>query len=102
MFCPRTPPASGAARRSGGGPFPFCGFAWQYGGLASLRDNSGTKLPRGLIIALAPQETPTPAEEQQVLGDRLIGSDHPLLAKLDVRIGVIILNFRDRVSGRVN
>lgn len=85
-----------------GGPFRFYGFAWQYGGLVTLRDNPGTKLPKGLIVALAPQKTLTPAEEEQVDGDKLIASGHPLLAKLDVRVGLIILNFRDRIWGRIN
>jgi hypothetical protein len=85
-----------------GVPFRFYGFMWQYGGLILRRDNPGTKLPRGLIVALTPQKTATPAEEQQVFGDKLIPSSHPLLPKLDVRVGVIILNFRDRTWSQMN
>lgn len=85
-----------------GGPFRLYGFMWQYGGLVTLRDNPGRTLPKGLVIAFTPEKQATPAEEAEVFGDRLIDSRHPALERLGARIGVLILNFRDRTWGAVN
>ena len=85
-----------------GGPFRLYGFDWQYGGLVTLRDNPGRRLPKGLVIAFTPQKAVPQADEAEVSGDRLISSQHPALGRVDARIGVIILNFRDRTWGAVN
>ena len=85
-----------------GGPFRLYGFAWQYRGLVTVRDNPGRSLPKGLVIAFTPQREATPAEEAEVFGDKLIGSQHPALERIGARIGVLILNFRDRTWGAVN
>lgn len=85
-----------------GGPFRLYGFHWQYGGLVTLRDNPGRRLPKGLVIAFTPQKQASQADEAEVSGDRLIGSRHPALERVGARIGVIILNFRDRTWGAVN
>ncbi len=85
-----------------GGPFRLYGFDWQYGGLVTLRDNPGRKLPKGLVIAFTPQKAASQADEAEVSGDRLISSQHPALERVGARVGVIILNFRDRTWGAVN
>jgi hypothetical protein len=85
-----------------GGPFRLYGFHWQYGGLVTLHDNPGRRLPKGLVIAFTPQKPASQADEAEVSGDRLIDSQHPALERVDARIGVIILNFRDRTWGAVN
>lgn len=85
-----------------GGPFRLYGFHWQYGGLVTLRDNPGRRLPKGLIIAFTPQKPASAADEAEVSGDRLISSRSPTLERVDARIGIIILNFRDRTWGAVN
>lgn len=85
-----------------GGPFRLYGFHWQYGGLVTLRDNPGRRLRKGLVIAFTPQRQASQADEAEVSGDRLISSRHPALERVDARIGVLILNFRDRTWGGVN
>ena len=85
-----------------GGPFRLYGFHWQYGGLVTLRDNPGRRLQKGLVIAFTPQRQASQADEAEVSGDRLISSRHPALERVGARIGVLILNFRDRTWGGVN
>lgn len=70
-----------------GGPLEFGGFGWDYGG--------GTRW-NGLSLRLAPDasdyrrlaEAP---EFREILGERMVRSDHPLIRRMTVRVELIEL-----------
>jgi hypothetical protein len=78
-----------AGGRINGGPFKFFGFCWDNGGAVI----SSGKLPRGIIIALAPTRNKESKQAQRVMGDSEFSSRHPALKSLGVVVSGISVTF---------
>ena len=73
-----------------GGPVEFSGFGWDYGGRASWSELT----PRGreeIVLDLAPHPdsvalVTSDPRYPEILGERRVRSDHPLMRRLDVRV----------------
>lgn len=73
-----------------GEPIAFSGFGWDYGGTASWEEGGA-----GLRLRLAPDsasnrrlhgELAEAARAEELFGDRIVRSDHPLVRRLVVRV----------------
>ena len=76
-----------------GGPVEFMGFGWDYGGGSSWREGGGT-----LALRLAPNQDSLDRVMRdpalmQVMGEQLVRSDNPLIARLDVRVDRMMVSF---------
>jgi hypothetical protein len=70
-----------------GAPVPFMGFDWDYGGGALWTEPEGGDVR----IVLAPDREAMNAladdpRFREILGDREVSSDHPLIRGMDVRV----------------
>jgi hypothetical protein len=73
-----------------GAPLEFSGFAWDYGGGASWPEPPGQDTTI-IVLDLAPHPDSLAAASNdprygEILGDRTVRSDHPLMERLDVRV----------------
>ena len=75
--------------RLNGGPFKFYGFGWDNGGTIS----NSRKLPRGVIITIAPTRNKESKQAQRVMGDTEFSSRHSALKGLGVAVGAITVTF---------
>jgi hypothetical protein len=75
--------------RINGGPFKFLGFGWDNGGAVV----NAAKLPRGVIISLAPTRNQESKQARQVRGDNEFSSRHPALKTLGVVVSLIVIGF---------
>jgi hypothetical protein len=75
--------------RINGGPFKFLGFGWDNGGNIV----NAAKLPRGVVISLAPTRNKESKQAQQVQGDNEFSSRHPALKSLGVVVSGLTVTF---------
>jgi len=75
--------------RINGGPFKFLGFGWDNGGNVV----SGARLPKGVVITLAPTRNRESKQARQVTGDSEFSSRHPALKSLGVVVSGISVTF---------
>jgi len=75
--------------RINGGPFKFLGFGWDNGGNIS----NAAKLPKGVIITLAPTRNKESRQARRVTGDTEFSSRHPALKGLGVVVSGISVTF---------
>jgi hypothetical protein len=73
-----------------GAPVELTGFGWDYGGRASWSEPS-PEGRGGVVLELAPHpdslaRAASDPRYPEILGDRAVRSDHPLMARLDVRV----------------
>lgn len=69
-----------------GGPIEFYGFGWDYGGTA-LWDDEGGRLRLRLAADPASQrEAERDPRYGDIVGERLIRSDHPLIREMTIRV----------------
>jgi hypothetical protein len=71
----------------GGGPITFMGFDWDYGGRSRWTEPGGGEV----AIVLAPDREAMSAISSdprfgEILGDREVSSDHPLIRGMEVRV----------------
>jgi hypothetical protein len=78
-----------ALERINGGPFKFLGFGWDNGGNIS----NAAKLPKGVIITLAPTRNRESKQAQRVMGDSEFSTRHPALKSLGVVVSGISVAF---------
>jgi hypothetical protein len=75
--------------RVNGGPFKFLGFGWDNGGAVV----KAAKLPRGVVITLAPTRNRESKQARQVQGDSEFSSRHPALGSLGVVVSGLTVTF---------
>jgi hypothetical protein len=77
-----------------GGPITFSGFGWDYGGSARWDEGNdfiGLRLSADSASDASARSDP---RFNEILGDRQIRSDHPLVRSMTIRIERIYLTFR--------
>lgn len=79
-----------------GKPFRLMGFDWDYGGAVISWDGGSLEQTAGdSILALTPNTEDrvraTPAENTQVSGEREFSSGHPVMQKLNPRLGRLVI-----------
>jgi hypothetical protein len=77
-----------------GTPISFSGFGWDYGGGAQWEEGDDA-----IGLRMSPDSASQAAAERdprytEILGDRLISSDHPLVRTMTIRVERIYLTFR--------
>jgi hypothetical protein len=75
--------------RINGGPFRFLGFGWDNGGNIV----HAAKLPKGVVISLAPTRNRESKQARQVQGDNEFSSRHPALKTLGVVVSGLTVAF---------
>lgn len=75
--------------RINGGPFKFLGFGWDNGGNVS----NASRLPKGVIITLAPTRNKESKPAQRVMGDTEFSTRNPALKNLGVVVNGISVTF---------
>jgi hypothetical protein len=78
----------------GGGPITFGGFGWDYGGGAGWSEGGDD-----IGLELAPDSASNANAGRdprygEILGERRVSSDHPLVRTMTIRVERIILTFR--------
>ena len=77
------------------GPFDLYGFGWDYGGTLVLEGSNLSQYYGALILRLQPADPAAPQQQAEaftaVLGDKLIASDNPNLAELDLVVDEMIV-----------
>jgi hypothetical protein len=79
-----------------GGPLELMGFGWDYGGGAWWPEEGGEL---ALQLALDPASRDAQIDDPrygEILGDRLVRSDHPILRAMTVRVEAVSVNLGPR------
>lgn len=83
-----------------GGPVAFSGFGWDYGGTTTWTENGDDSSDTNLFLTLAPE----PGSEawvrehpryDEIIGERTVTSDHPLIREMTIRVEGISLRWRE-------
>jgi hypothetical protein len=75
--------------RLNGGHFSFSGFGWDGSGM--VKDDTSAKLPKFLSLRLHPRnpDAATAEERNEITGDITVRTDNPVVAKVEVVVGII-------------
>lgn len=75
-----------------GGPIRFMGFGWDYGGSATWTEPVGGDV--GIVLGASRASMDSASADprfREILGERQVSSDHPLIRRMDVRVERIMV-----------
>ena len=76
-----------------GAPLEFSGFGWDYGGGLTWETETGTLGLRLVEPLTYPDDVQSDPRLGEIMGDRMVRSDHPLVSGMDIRVSELAISW---------